>query len=73
MFCTKCGNQVSGNFCNNCGTPINSQPNYVPIQQQSALSCPICHSHNVSVTLQQVSSKLAQKVMDVFGLLVEHY
>lgn len=37
MFCPKCGNNLPDNatFCNNCGTPMNSQPQqqyYQPVR-----------------------------------------
>ena len=32
MYCTKCGNQISGNFCSRCGTPKVNQKVNVPIE-----------------------------------------
>lgn len=34
MFCSKCGNQLSGGekFCNKCGTPVNNATNVIPTQ-----------------------------------------
>lgn len=57
MYCTKCGKEVNGNFCMNCGTqsivPNNQQPVHivqqVVNQNRSALTCPRCGSHNISV------------------------
>lgn len=38
MFCKKCGSQVNGNFCTNCGTPI--ETNEAPVVNEVPTSQP---------------------------------
>lgn len=32
MFCQKCGKEVTGNFCQNCGASVGNQPTNTPLQ-----------------------------------------
>ena len=39
-YCSKCGAEIKGNFCSNCGNPINT----LSVQQDSSYSNPNVHS-----------------------------
>lgn len=58
MKCTKCGNeQKDGDFCTNCGAPM-QKPHYnVPPQQnQAQIRCPRCGSTHIVYQREQTGN-----------------
>nr|DAE57194.1 MAG TPA: protein of unknown function DUF4428 [Caudoviricetes sp.] len=61
-YCTKCGQKFSGNFCPNCGTPVNNTAtNNVTPASIPSIACPKCGSDNISIQFEEVGSKTKKK------------
>ncbi len=58
-YCPYCGRELSDGalFCVNCGKPVSNIPKPIKIHNGNGLTCPRCGSQNISVQIEQVSSK----------------
>lgn len=61
-YCTNCGEKFTGNFCPNCGTPVNNTTtsNVTPGNAPS-ITCPKCGSDNISIQFEETGSKTTKK------------
>lgn len=62
MFCQKCGKEVTGNFCENCGTAVNtSQPVPQP-ETQTEVQPPVQQPYAPQATPTELPKKVKQPI-----------
>lgn len=62
MYCKNCGRQIDDNlkFCPECGANVSGNNNEAQ-RASSGMTCPKCGSSNISIQIEQVSSKTKTK------------